>query len=327
MGISTDRLSIRHIMAVSFLLVALSRFGLIISTSFPVICGFAFFGSFGVRFYMTATNSLFFKVTGPDNLRKAGQFQALRMVAMGGGLIIGSLVIGFYSFRHAFIVTVAANLALAIMALLLPRTGQVSLKLEEYREAIFTPQVLFIALVFTLSSLHWGAEMVAYTPFLREVLQLSMTHTGLYTGIGFFFVGAGAYLGVILIEKKWVTSLQTVLVLGFLLSGIFHILMVIPNPWWSFAFRMLHEVGDGLVFVVFYHGIARIFKLDRIGGCAAFMSLCMGLGSVGSSVLFGHISDLYGYQWPLIISGVVMVLVPILLRLSPYSRMEQEEAV
>jgi predicted MFS family arabinose efflux permease len=314
MGVSTDRRSIAGIMAVSFILVAVSRLGLVFTTSFVVFCLFAFIGSFGARFHGTARTTLFFKMTGADNRHEAGVFQLINFVGMGLGMILGGLLITASSFRHVFVFSTAANLLLAGMCLLLPRNETVAIKVEDYKKALLHPQVLFLALVFFLSSFHLGAEQTSYSPFLRDVLGLSITQTGLYIGVGFFAVGGGAVLGSMLLKHGMVRGLESILYLGFVLGGVFHILMCVPNAPLSFFFRLFHEIGDGLVFLAFYHGVTRIFNLDRIGGCAAFISLCMGMGGFCGALVFGVVSERMGPQWPFVISGMVLTALPLLLK-------------
>jgi MFS family permease len=166
-----------------------------------------------------------------------------------------------------------------------------------------------------LSSLHWGAENVCFPKFLKHNLHLSFQGIGLYTGIGYIFVGLGAYLGVVLVQKKIIKDLKILLMTGFLMAGAFHVLMCVNNVYWSFFFRMWHEIGDGFVFLAFYYGIPRIFHIRTIGGCAAFISLWMGVGSFLSAIVFGYIGDKYGNQWPLIISGIILMTIPFLIYL------------
>lgn len=313
MGVSTDRHSIARIFMASSFLVAISYVGFIFTKSYLVFCGFALLGSFGGRFYMTARSSLFFKIADNASSHSAGLYQLVNFGSAGIGMLIGSLIIAGMSFHHVFIAACAGNLAMVGLSYFLPDTEKVSIKFAEYSKDIFTPKVLFITAVFTLSSTHWGAEMVSYSRFLKEDLGLTIRQTGLYTSGGFVFVGLGAYLGVLLLKYRVFRSLQDVLLAGFILAGLFHILMVVNNPWLSFGMRLLHEIGDGLVMLAFYHGIGKIFHINKIGGCAAFISLCMGLGGMGSSIAFGWVGDTWGHQWPLIISGGILLGLPVLL--------------
>ena len=116
-------------------------------------------------------------------------------------------------------------------------------------------------------------------------------------------------------RRRLIKNLQTVLMIGFLMSGAAHILMTIESVPVAFFFRSCHEVGDGLVLLALFYGIPKLFKVESIGGCAAFVSLWMSIGSFVSMILFGYIGDEWGNQWPLIISGAVLALLPLLILL------------
>ena len=313
MGISTDKKPIAYIMMFSFLLGAISSLGFIISKSLVIFCIFSFIGSFGGRFIGVAKESMFFKISKKESPVEAGQYQLVSFMFMSIGMIMGAYIIAGFSFWHVFVIAAIGNLILAVFSYFVPRTETMVIKLEDYKIALFKPQVIFLIFIFFLSSFHWGAETVAYPKFLKHNLHLSTQGIGLYTGLGYLFVGLGAYLGVILFQKKIIKDLQLLLMLGFFMSGIFHILMSVNDVYLSFLFRVGHEIGDGFVFLAFYYGIPKIFHVRTIGGCAAFISLWMGIGTFLSTMLFGYIGDHYGNQWPLIISGVITAIIPFLI--------------
>ncbi len=309
MGISTDRKHLKSIFMLSFLLVGLSYLGFFISRSFFVFCIFALIGSFGNRFYAIAQNTMFFKLNGADNQRQTGIFILLTMIAAGIGMMSGGVLIAAFHFRTVFAFMMCCYLALIGLAYFLPRTETVVIQLVEYRKTIFTPQALSLIAIFMLSSSHWGAESVSYGPYLREALGLKFWQVGVFTGAGVMTVGFGAYGGVLMLRRGWIKDLQVMLLLGLAFAGSCHILMTIPhNVYWAFVFRAIHEIGDGFMLVIFYHGIARVFQLDRIGGCAAFITLGQSASSLASGMAFGYISQTFGHQWSLIISGIVLLL-------------------
>ena len=314
-GISTDRTSIVRILVLGLALAAANRLGFLFTETFGWFCVFALLGSFGARFFGTGVQALFFKLTGEDNRREAGLYMLANFVSGGLGLILGGWLIEHFDFRAAFAFGVVANVLLMVMTRGLPKNETVTLELEEYKRALWQPNVLLLTAIFFLSSLHWGAEQTSYTPFLHDTLGLSLFSASLYGGLGFCLVGAGTYLGAILVERKVVRDLPALLGLGFLLAGVFHVLMCVKNVWLSFGFRGLHEIGDGFVFLVYYHGIAKVFRVEKIGGCAAFVSLFTAIGSLLGALVSGWLGGKYGPEWPLILSGVVLASTPLLLRL------------
>jgi MFS family permease len=305
-GVSTDRFRASNVLLLSFGMIAAGYVGFLISRSLWVFCVFSFVGSLGGRFYSTASTAMFFKICDTDSPVNAGIFQCIHYLAAGCGAILGAWIIFKLSYRHAFAFAAASNGALMLACLLLPRTTTVTLALQEYRSSVLRPRVLIVALVFFLSSAHWGAEMVAYAPFLRYELGLSMLKTGLYTGGALLFVGVGAMAAVLMHRKG--AGLQWIMFAGLSLGGVFQILMCVQNPWLSFAFRAVHEIGDGMVWLGFYYGVARIFRVDRIGGCSAFISLWMGIAAFSSALFYGWLGDVAGYRWPMAVSGVSLLL-------------------
>ena len=67
--------------------------------------------------------------------------------------------------------------------------------------------------------------------------------------------------------------------------------------------------------MTYYPGIAKLFKLDRSGGRAAFVSLWTAAGCLSGSLLYGWIGGQWGAHWPLILSAGVLALTPLLLRI------------
>jgi len=325
MGVTTDRFSISVIFMASFFLMALSKVGFIISHSFWVFCLFAFFGNFGGRFFGVAKDALFFKLSGKENIREIGVFQLGAFVSMGFGMALGGILIADLSYFLVFVVMTLCNLGLMVLSYFLPSPGTMAIAMAEYQKAVFTPRVLLITFAFFLYGLHGGAEQVAYGPFLHQVLHLNTKQMGLYTAIGFMFVGFGAYGGGWILKRKWIVNLQYLLYLGFVLNGIFHILMCIPVWYLSFPFRLIHEIGDGFITLAYFHGIAQIFHLDKIGGCASFISLWSSIGIMTGAMLFGYVGEIWGPQWPLIISGIVMALTPLMLKLINTYGLKQTE--
>ncbi len=327
MGISTDRLSIVGILVASAIVLAFSRFGLVLSHNFWIVSGFAFTSSFGLRLYNTAMSTLFFKMSGRDNGHKTGIYQIVSFASMALGMMLGGVLIDTVHYEMVFLITAIGNLVLIAFFYGMPKNETVVISMQEYRAAVLNKPVLFFTAILFLFSLHWGAEAVAYGPFLTQVLHLSPTQSGWYTGGGFLFIGSGTYLGFVAYSKGILKNIRMILIVGFLLSGSTHIAMTIPDPLWSFCFRALHEFGDGMYLLAFYHGLAKLFNLDKIGGCSAFISLWQGVAALCGSIIFGIMVSRVSPAWPLIISGIITLMLPILLLWSATFGLKQSSSV
>ena len=84
----------------------------------------------------------------------------------------------------------------------------------------------------------------------------------------------------------------------------------------SFFFRLIHGVGDALIFVIFFLGIFRLFRIERMGGNTGLMNMTTMLGMVAGSLIYSPIGESYGYGVPIWISGVLTLLLipPLLLK-------------
>lgn len=313
-GVSSDRMSIAKILALGLALTAIHRLGFLVSRTFAWFCLYALLGSFGARFYGTAIQALFFKLSGDENRQKTGYYMLTHFASSAVGMVLGGWLIQRFDFRASFLFGLVGNLLMALFALRLPKNDTVQIELAEYKRAVLQPNVLLLTGIFFLSSLHWGAEQTSYLPFLKQNLGLSIFDSSLYVATALFCVGSGTYLGSWLLERKLVKDLPTLLWIGLLMGGVFHILMTVPHVGLSLVFRCLHEIGDGFAFLVYYHGIAKVFRLEKIGGCAAFVSLWMAVGALFGSLIYGWMGARFGHHWPLIMSGILLILVPPLLR-------------
>ncbi len=69
--------------------------------------------------------------------------------------------------------------------------------------------------------------------------------------------------------------------------------------------RLVHGVGDGLMFLVTYYGIARLFAVERLGGNTGFVAMATMLGYVFGALVYGPAGEAWGYGVPLVASGLI----------------------
>jgi MFS family permease len=238
--------------------------------------------------------------------KKFGSFNLFRFVGSGVGTLLGGIAIGVFSFATAFNAIAALLLLLLIPAFLLKETPKVKATLLEYgRDFLRIKNILFAALLF-LFTFHWGAEATAYGLFLKNYLGLNATMSGLYISIPVFFLGAFSFLAGSLVDRK--LDYRKLFILGIILSGVGHILMVNPNVFASLFWRIVHEAGDGLFFVTQLVWISLLFKKERIGGNYGIMFTIMTLGAFAGAVVSGPLGETTRYALPLTVSGAILLL-------------------
>lgn len=309
-GVMGDRFPARYLTRVGLAGTALTLWLMAAASRFWAF-QLAFWGfGFSLQLIRQSLDVMLFKADEPDAARRFGQFNAWRMGGMMGGMLLG----GFLYFLADFPLTMRL-FGLGVLALLLPTvwlplTRGVKTGLGEYRRDFFTRPVLFFATWLFLFTTHWGAEATSLSLFLKHNLNLDPMGVGLYMAGEFGVVSLTAYL----YGRFWAGRLKP---LGFLAvaltaSGLGHILMTYPSLSWSFVWRAIHGFGDGLILMETYTTIARFFHLDRIGGHSSLISLTTTLGVFAGSLIFGPLGAAYGYQLPLIVSGVTsLALLPL----------------
>jgi len=312
-GIINDKLSIRYVAVAGMLLESLMFLGLYAFSDFLPVLAFIVAGSLGGNMIDTSIRGLTLKVT-ERRVRgmRLGRFQASNSIGAGIGTAAGGLLLFLFNFKPVLLISSAAFVVMAIASFLVTETEKARFPVRDYASVFMKKETaLFLIPLFIFGS-HWGAEHTSYALFLRQNLGLDMLGSGIYMGIPIIILGIASLLTGRYIDSKG-TSRSTFFI-GMLLSGAGHILMTVPALPLSFFFRVLHEIGDGMTFVSYYVGFSRIFRTSMISGEAGAAASLMLLGSAAASLVFGPIGYAYGFQWPLIISGIMSIAAVILMR-------------
>lgn len=272
----------------------------------------AVFWGYGLslQFFRQSLDILIFKGDQPDAARHFGRFNAMRMGGMMAGVLVGGVLFYTLHFPVTLKLFSLGVLSLLFLTARLPLTRGLRAGLFEYGRDFLNRPVLFFATWLFLFTLHWGAEATSLALFLQQNLGLDPRGVGLYMAGEFGVVALTAYL----YGRFWAGRLKplTFLSLALVASGAGHILMTYPPLAWSFAWRAVHGFGDGLILMETYTTISRLFHVDRIGGNASLISLTTTLGVFAGSLIFGPLGAAYGYQMPLIISGIIsLALLPL----------------
>ena len=309
-GVIGDRYPARILTRAGLGATAASLWGLTRVESFWAFL--AVFLAFGLssQLFRLSLDTLLFKEDQGDAPRRLGHYNAMRMGGMMVGALLGGAAYYWLDFTATLKLFSLGLLLLIAPTVKLPLTRGVRTTLFEYGRDFLAPPVLFFASWLFLFTLHWGAEATSLSLFLEHNLGLSPLGVGTYMAGEFGVVALTAYL----YGRFWAGRLKplTFLALALIFSGVGHIMMTCPVLPWSFAWRAVHGFGDGLILMETYTTITRLFHVDRIGGNASLISLTTTLGVFAGSLIFGPLGAAYGYQVPLIISGVIsLALLPL----------------
>jgi MFS family permease len=250
--------------------------------------------------------SLYYKDAGePDTNRKYGRFVGWLSLGPPAGLVLGSLLVRVVGFQ-AFLGVMAALTALAALAV--PGLGNekfAAVSIREYRFSIFNRRTLLFSAFLVLLALHWGTEQTIYGPFLKDRFRLGDSGVALYMAGAYMALALAAFLVGRLPDDP--ARDRRLFLLGMILSGAGLILMTVPALPLSFAFRFVHEGGDGLMGAFVVLTISRLFAKKTIGGSAGILQALQTSGHMTGSLVFSWLGFRAGLQVPMIVAGVILL--------------------
>ncbi len=305
-GWINDRLSIRRIIQAALLSLTLLFLLLALTKNFyPLAIVFLFLG-IANNALDVSINSLYYKdETKVDLNKKYGTFAFWLALGTATGILSGGTLIYFSDFRILFTVYAAFLLIVLIFARNVGRERFSVVTLREYRLNLVNKKTILFSILIFILALHWGAEGTVYSPFLKTYFQLNDLQLALYISIPLFFL---AFAGLAVAVMRFNARLNPqIFLIALFLSGAGNILMVNKNIYVSIFFRIIHEVGDGLLGALIFLFISRLFQKESIGGSSGILLALMTLGHMVGALIFSSIGYSVGIQYPFIVSGVLLI--------------------
>ncbi len=307
-GMMNDKVVSRNLILLSMLILAVFYFGLTLTSNFVILIFLFILSGISNNLWELSLQSVIFKT-----IRKIGQgsvlgfFRFSSSVGISLGYILGGYLLGLFSFKLAFIVTSVLFFLFAFYSFLLPKTKTALTNIKDYAYDLKNKKVFWLALLFFIITFHWGPERTSMMLFLKEDVGLTLVQSGWFLGISIIALGLAAFF----FGKHYDLSLRLkpMIVFGLLCSGIGNIGWYFTlNPVWVFILRVIHEAGDGAMAVFILLEITNLFEKKRVGGDSAFVTVVSVLGTVMGSVIAGGLGDLFGNAFPIMLSGIIMIL-------------------
>ncbi len=305
-GWLNDRVSIKTVIGAALLAMAalFAAMGFVRGIA-PMAVVFLLLGVANSAFNVSI-NSLYFKDgTETDPNRKYGRYVGWLSLGPPVGLLMGSFVSRFAGFRTLLAIMAALTVlaAAAVRGLGAERFAAVSIR--DYRFSVFNKRTLLFSAFLVLLALHWGTELTVYGPFLRTRLGLTDSGVALYMAGAYLALASAAFLAGRL--KFDPVRNRRLFLAGMTLSGLGLILMTIGDVRLSFAFRFIHEGGDGLMGAMAILTMSRLFEKKTIGGSAGILLALQTTGHMAGSLFFSWLGFRAGLQVPMLVAGAILL--------------------
>jgi MFS family permease len=248
-------------------------------------------------------NNLYYKeeTYTADANRKYGYLVFWLSLGMAAGSLIGGVLTHIGNFKLLF----RTYSAIPLLALFF--TGRIKevqgdfVTLKDYRLSLINRKTILFSLLLFVLTLHWGVEGTVYSPFIKSFFGLNNLQVSVYISCPLFALAFSAFF--IGRMKYNAHTNRRIFLSAMLLSGSGHALMTAGNIVVSFMFRVMHEIGDGLMGALIVLYISRLFEKKAIGGSSGVMTAVMTLGHMAGTFSFSLIGFRLGLQYPFLISG------------------------
>ncbi|MBF0118343.1 MAG: MFS transporter [Desulfobacterales bacterium] len=306
-GIGNDKISSRTLIILSLFFQGLTFILLGIAKSFIWVLLIFITWSLSNWIFRLSMDVQFFKVDASKALGlRIGFYQGWRYAGFTIGAIFSGFLISKLDFKYTLMIIGVICFILIIPSMFLAKTKLAKVKISDYKAYFSNKKFILFAIWLLLFATHWGAEQTCYSLFLRKDLNLSMHGLGLYISSEFIAIIIAIVISGNLISKGF--SIRRLAMYGLFTSGIGHIGMTFTPIYTSIAFRMIHGIGDGFIFVIMYYGIATLASLEHLGGNAGLISFSTMIGYVVGSLIYSPIGENFGYYFPFWISGFLTLL-------------------
>lgn len=305
-GLINDRFSIKGVIRAAIVVQASVIAALAWTRSFPVAVLLFLLLGVSNNGFDVSVNSLYFKdETRLDQNRKYGLFAFWMAFGMSVGILASGALSRFSGFRTLYLVD-ALVLASALFILRdFDHERFEAVPLRVYGRGLARTRTLLFSVFIVVLALHWGLETTVYSPFLRTYFGLDDLRLALYITIPFLFLALTALL---FSRLRFDERLNRKLVpVAMLLSGAGLLLMVRHNIYLSLAFRIVHEIGDGLLAALVVIFVSRLFERRTIGGSAGLLLALQVAGQACGAIVFSSLGARAGFPAAFFVAGAILV--------------------
>ncbi|MGR3320092.1 MAG: MFS transporter [Candidatus Anammoxibacter sp.] len=312
-GVMSDRFMPKTLLRLGAFLMAASNILIILFNSFYYIFAIVAITGIGSTLFVISLYTMYYKQLGEDRRGiRIALFTLGTALGFGVGPFAGGFIISYMQMKWVFIFGALLNLALFFLVSVLKTTNPIKFRIEMYKKDILRPEVLFLIVIVFIMSSHIGVERTCLTLVMSKVIGL----TGIQMGTIFLVVGVWVsvvcmFAGYLFDKTKRLISL---IALSILVTGFFQALTAYADSFFLLLIiRIFHTIGDSFFLVLKVVLITMIFPNSRMGGNFGFVYSINTAAAAVAALLSGVLSNYYGYGFPFIANGLLLVTIGIIL--------------
>ncbi len=312
-GVASDRFSAKTLLRTGAFTLAVGNVLITQSNNFYYVLLIVMLSGAGSTLFIVTLFSLYYKqLEGHRRGVKIALFTLGTSLGFGIGPFAGGFIIKYIGLEWVFMFSAFFNFVLFFLVSYLRSSVPVKFRIDMYWKDLVRPDVLFLIIVVFIMSSHFGVERTCMTLLMSKVINLSGLQTGtIFLAIGLWISVLGLFAGHFFDKTKRVILL---IAFSMLITGVFQIVTAYVDSFASLLIvRLLHTIGDSSFMVLKGVLITIIFPLERMGGNFGFVYSINTLASSIFALISGILSGYYGYGFPFIASGLLLVVVAVIL--------------
>lgn len=325
-GYLVDRWGRKNTLMISFFLMALLHFSVLIPMRMEGLGIVRFLLGFPYSLFTTATSTVSADIL-PEEHRSYG-FGVISIITMLSGVVLapnlGFILLGDGNFNLIFMISGVLSLLTILVVLRMPYDDIQNRNAKFSFNSTFEQNASFIAVILGLILLGMPG-LFTFGPLYSK--ELGITSVGLFL----LFYGGGLLVAQWL--NKYLIDLNNprrggILSIGLLLTG-YSAIGIFNSKFGFFVGSGLVGIGYGLVFAIFAPMALRLVKPSKRGACNATIIFGQDIGSFLGLYLFSWFIQNFGsYQRSYLMNGLIMFIplgIFIFFCLPHYSRVLKEE--
>jgi len=304
-GIFSDRISPKRLVILGFILLSLFSLTIRFGGSFRSLLFLFVMGGLGSSIFLISCSSLYYKLLQGENQgKKIGFFTAMGNLGYGVGPLMGSLILPATTLPDLFVIIFLMSLPFLGLSFFLLDIKPEPFNFHLYWKDFSRFEVLVVAAITFLVSLHFGAERTTLTLFLKYNARVSEHQMGV------IFFCVGITLATIIFSlgslRNIHANLKMLFFIGLLLSGIFNIgMLFVDNFPKALTIRLLHVIGDSAYLLAQRIAISRLSPAHRVGGNIGIFDTTTTIGTFVGAFISGLLP---GYVYPFVLTGVLSLI-------------------